>query len=902
MNYRILLYLLVFLLPVFSASSQGFLRAQNKEIVDGSGNPFILRGMGLGGWMLQEGYMLQTAGFANAQHQIRERIELLIGKEATDEFYQAWLANHVTKADIDSLKSWGFNSVRLPMHYNLFTLPIEDEPVRGEHTWLEQGFELTDQLIEWCKANEMYVILDLHAAPGGQGYDEGISDYDTDKPSLWESELNFEKTVALWGKLAERYADEPWVGGYDLLNEPNWNLTEGEELRALYEAITEAVRAVDNNHLLFIEGNWFANDFTGLTPPWDDNMAYSPHKYWSVNDQNSIQWVLSMRDNLNIPLYLGESGENSNVWFRDAIELLESFDIGWAWWPMKKVESIAGPFSWPKSAEYQALLDYWNGTGPEPSAAEAQSALMGLAEGMNIKNLTYQKDVIDAMFRQVNDQTAMPYRIQSIPGILYPTDFDMGPNGVAYFDQEVANYQVTTGNYTSWNNGWVYRNDGVDIETTTDNTYTNGYNIGWIDTDEWMQYSIDVTEPGVYSAEVRIASNSTSGQFHFSIGESPITPVIQTPNTGGWQTWGSVQVDGIVLDETTNKLRFFADAAGFNLGGIKFTRTGATTDVPATLIRASTLSEQSIEVYVSKTLSENSGLSGFSLKINGQETTLSEVLKGGDGDRSIQINIAATVQSTDIVLLSYQGTDVEASDGTFLEAFSDVVVSNSVASVTQIPGRVEAESFFFAQGIQLENTTDAGGGQNIGYLDVGDYADYYVEIPEAGTYRVGYRTAALSETGAVKLEVIPASGAGRQLHQVSFPPTGDWQQWETTWTTATLEAGIQHLRLTIEAPLFNMNWFELNSQTITSADDLLASPTIVVYPNPSNGVVNIQVPSSMQGAGRIEILDTMGRLVKFKEITPDHVDVLEMSLPSGLFILRFWKEDGTIESTKIRVR
>ena len=121
--------------------------------------------------------MLQTAGFANAQHQIRERIELLIGKEATDEFYQAWLTNHVTKADIDSLKAWGFNSVRLPMHYNLFTLPIEEEPVRGEHTWLEQGFELTDQLIEWCKANEMYVILDLHAAPGGQGYDEGISDY-----------------------------------------------------------------------------------------------------------------------------------------------------------------------------------------------------------------------------------------------------------------------------------------------------------------------------------------------------------------------------------------------------------------------------------------------------------------------------------------------------------------------------------------------------------------------------------------------------------------------------------------------------------------------------------------------------------------------------------------------------
>jgi len=88
---------------------------------------------------------------------------------------------------------------------------------------------------------------------------------------------------------------------------------------------------VDNNHIIFIEGNWFANDFPGLTPPWDDNMVYSPHKYLSFNDQASIQWVLDMRNTYNVPLYLGESGENSNVWFRDAIKLLEDNDIGWAW-------------------------------------------------------------------------------------------------------------------------------------------------------------------------------------------------------------------------------------------------------------------------------------------------------------------------------------------------------------------------------------------------------------------------------------------------------------------------------------------------------------------------------------------------------------------------------------------
>ena len=88
---------------------------------------------------------------------------------------------------------------------------------------------------------------------------------------------------------------------------------------------------MDNNHIIFIEGNWFANDFTGLTPPWDDNMVYSPHKYLSFNDQAFIQWVLDNRNEYNVLLYLGESGENSNVWLRDAIKLLEDNDIGWAW-------------------------------------------------------------------------------------------------------------------------------------------------------------------------------------------------------------------------------------------------------------------------------------------------------------------------------------------------------------------------------------------------------------------------------------------------------------------------------------------------------------------------------------------------------------------------------------------
>jgi len=320
---KFFLVVLFMLLLAGVGNTQHFLSTNGQAIVNENQDSVLLRGMGLGGWMIQEGYMLQTSSFASPQHEIRNTIEELIGEEDTDFFYEAWLDNHVQREDIDSLKSWGFNSVRLPMHYNLFTLPIEDEPIEGEDTWLEKGFELTDNLIEWCKANEMYVILDMHATPGGQGYASEISDYDPSKPSLWESAENRRKLVALWRRIAERYADEQWVAGYDLINETNWDLPGNNLLRTMHQNITQAIREVDTRHIIIIEGNGFANDFTNLTPPWDDNMVYSPHKYWSYNDQASIQWVLDIRQQYNVPLYLGESGENSNVWFRDAIKLIE---------------------------------------------------------------------------------------------------------------------------------------------------------------------------------------------------------------------------------------------------------------------------------------------------------------------------------------------------------------------------------------------------------------------------------------------------------------------------------------------------------------------------------------------------------------------------------------------------
>jgi endoglucanase len=563
-SLKIIQLLLFFFLLNSTLFPQGFLKTSGKMIVNGNGQEVILKGMGLGGWLVPEGYMLQTSGFANSPTEIRNKIKDLIGEEKTEEFFQLYRKNYVQKKDIDKLKEWGFNSVRLPMHYNLLT--PKDQP----YVYLEEGFALIDSLLDWCKSNSLYLILDLHCAPGGQS-DENISDYDPNSLSLWEDPENKARTVDLWKKLAERYVNEEWIGGYDLLNEPKWNLPPANApLRELYIDITNAIRGVDQNHILFIEGNWFATDFTGLTPPWDTNMVYSFHKYWNVNNQGSISGYLNLRNTYNIPLWLGETGENSNVWFVELIELLDANRIGWAWWPHKKIESIAGPLSARKNPEYDQLLRYWRGEASAPSAAYAENALTIMANNLNIDNCVFQKDVIDAMFRQVNNNSIIPFAENNIPGIIFGVNYDLGKINHAYRDVNYHNLNQTGA--TDWNTGWSYRNDGVDIERCND-AISNGFNVGWIETGEYLNYTINILESGKYDIYLRTAGNQSGGKIQLKLNGLNLGSLIDVPNSGGWQSWNTISLNDIELPAGTHTLNITFYFGGFNFNYIEFVKT-----------------------------------------------------------------------------------------------------------------------------------------------------------------------------------------------------------------------------------------------------------------------------------------------------------------------------------------
>lgn len=558
-----------FLLSQFGTSQ--LLKTQGEKIINDKGENIQLRGLGLGGWMLQEGYMLKTADFAGPQYKIKEKIAELIGEDGMNEFYKAYLKNGITRQDIDFLKKVGFNSIRLPMHYNLYTLPIEKESKKGENTWLEEGFKMTDDLLKWCADNKMYLILDLHAAPGGQGNDVNISDNDKSKPSLWESEENQKKTIALWKKLAERYKDSPWIGGYDLINEPNINFTgkningtdemSNAPLWKLQKEITEAIRTVDKKHIIIIEGNGWGNNYNGLTPLWDDNMVFSFHKYWNNNDDATLKFALNLREKHKIPIWLGETGENSNVWFTELIQLLDKHNIGYAFWPMKKIDNIAGITNVKITPEYQKLLDYWKNGGEKPSKEFAKKALIQIADNYKFSNVEVKNDVIDAMFRQTKDGSTKPFKNLQAPGKIFATDYDLGRMGSAYSDKDFINLWVSDpAKRSEWNSGNQLRNDGVDIYRTKDNEYY----VGKTESGEWLQYTINSKADKTYTFNIKYASeNDVKIRIEDASGKKLAS--VSLASTGGNEIWKTASAKGIHLKKGENKIRIYFENDGVNM-------------------------------------------------------------------------------------------------------------------------------------------------------------------------------------------------------------------------------------------------------------------------------------------------------------------------------------------------
>lgn len=395
------LFILIIFLSTPAYSQTGFASVNGKEIITPDGKPILLKGINLGNWLNPEGYMFHFENVSSFRL-IDNTFKELMGADETRKFWKSFRDNYITKDDIHFIKSTGLNHIRVPFNFKLFL--VEDHP----DIWLEEGFKRLDDVIQWCQEENLYVVLDLHAAPGGQTGDN--IDDSWSYPFLFEDEQAQQTTIALWKKLALRYKDEKIVIGYDLLNEPIPHYRENKEelnklLEPLYKKITIAIREVDNNHIIFIGGAQWNTNFTMFGVPFDKNLAYTFHKYWMPPVQEQIQDYVDFSNKYSVPMWLGESGENEDAWIDSFRVLLENNNIGWCFWPYKKMDSTRGIVQFPKTKEWEEIIKYAETPkknfeeirNSKPSKEVIQKAFSDLLENIKFKNCVVNEGYIAAL-------------------------------------------------------------------------------------------------------------------------------------------------------------------------------------------------------------------------------------------------------------------------------------------------------------------------------------------------------------------------------------------------------------------------------------------------------------------------------------------------------------------------
>jgi endoglucanase len=363
----------------------------NGTAFEAGGRPVVFRGFGLGNWLNLEHFMI---GLPGTDSQIRAAIRAAYGPERAAEFWERYCTCYVADADFAFMKGIGVNAVRIPFNYRLF----EDDQSPGEYD--EGGFRHLDRALELCARHGIYAFLDLHSAPGGQNPD-WHADNAVGECLFWEHRGFRDRTVGLWRHIAERYRDNRWVAGYDLLNEPATYARDDRRADAFFRRLAAAVREVDPNHVVVIEGDFYAHHFGDFSVPEDPNVAYSFHHYpffsadeftgpdaaakldASLMEEGFVRDVL---DRLGRPAWCGETGvpadpvrqevyEKLNA---DTLDAYERHGLSWSVWCYKDARGMGAvrptaDSPWMEfSRRARGQWDFWDEFMPAVAAMDAE--------------------------------------------------------------------------------------------------------------------------------------------------------------------------------------------------------------------------------------------------------------------------------------------------------------------------------------------------------------------------------------------------------------------------------------------------------------------------------------------------------------------------------------------------
>lgn len=328
-----------------------FVTVKGTQLYQADGSSFTIKGVNLNHWLTPESYMF---GFKNISvTETDKAFRQIFGDEYMNSWWTRFMENYYTLEDFLYLNSIGANTVRIPLTYKMFN---DEFYLCGDSA--DMGFGFVDKVVSWCREAGLYLILDMHVAPGGQSGAPHIDDSDG-YPRLFESAENMEEYCRIWRKIAERYADEPIILGYELLNEPikkEYETLYGY-LQPTFEKAAAAIREVDGNHILIVGGANFYDDFTPLTNlEFDSKILLTRHRYGST----VVKGDAELRDKYGLPIFIGEFGHwnGGTDMTSQIVSNMKSSGIGYTYWPFKKMddwESLLGfavPEDWQQISSF----------------------------------------------------------------------------------------------------------------------------------------------------------------------------------------------------------------------------------------------------------------------------------------------------------------------------------------------------------------------------------------------------------------------------------------------------------------------------------------------------------------------------------------------------------------------
>jgi endoglucanase len=450
-------------------------------------------------------------------------------------------------------------------------------------------------------------------------------------------------------------------------------------------------------------------------------------------------------------------------------------------------------------------------------------------------------------------------------------------------------------------------------QSGTQNEYTNdeggGHNVGYIENGDWMEYAINAPSAGTYNIGFRVAAQNAGGQLQVKNSSGTVLATVNLPQTGGYQTWQTV-TGQVTLPLGAQTLRIVSSSStNWNINWLDFT-TGTTTSVTAS-------SKIEAETYTAHNGTQNESTidAGGGLNVgyidNGDWMDYS-VTTAAAGNYNLAFRIAAQhsggqlqVKKADGTILTtvavpqtggYQtwttvNAVVSLAGGTQTIRIASSASTNwninwievSASTATVITSnRVEAEAFSNMSGIQKENTSDAGGGQNIGYVDNGDWMEYTITPATSGTYNVNLRMA--MQDGGGLLQIRKADGT--VLATVNVPHTGGYQTWATVSTQIQLAAGTQTIRLVSTSwQSWNLNWFEYAAGTATSTTtksvmeaEVLAEEGFSIFPNPVQDRFALKVSNDLSGSMKVQIVNMSGAVQKQFNLTKPSAGTIQTYL------------------------